>query len=295
MGVVDACVTANTSLSSLGEALLKFQQISKSNTIGHTKCKCLNAQGGITKYHDEYKLQLNDCKNKIKELKEELEARLNQIQDNISIAADLSQINERMTCTECNTFRCSRRQELIHHLECVHQRKMECKEMTFNSVEEFFLWKEQMETEEKVSFIRPSGKKKCDYFVCHRSVYADKTASGRRLNEPSIKIGGTCPTCLVVKNLSSNVVNVKLYMTHTGHSLSVGSLHLTTADRAMVAELIAQGVPDTTILKKVRGNIQVGLFRTVHLLSKQDIRNIRKEYKLDYSAAHPDGATIVEL
>ncbi|XP_049944477.1 uncharacterized protein LOC126426632 [Schistocerca serialis cubense] len=158
----------------------------------------------------------------------------------------------KMTCTECNTFRCSRRQELIHHLECVHQQKMECKEMTFNSVEEFFLWKEQMEAEEKVSFIRPRGKQKCDYFVCHRSGYVDKTASGRRLREPSIKIGSTCPACLVVKNVSSNMVNVKFYRTHTGHSLSVGSLHLTTADRAMVAELIAQGVPDTTILKKTR-------------------------------------------
>ncbi|XP_049801665.1 uncharacterized protein LOC126236412 [Schistocerca nitens] len=95
--------------------------------------------------------------------------------------------------------------------------------------------------------------------------------------------------------MSSNMVNVKFYRTHTGHSLSVGSLHLTTADRAMVAELIAQGVPDTTILKKVRESIQVGLFRRVHLLSKQDIRNIRKEYKLDDSSAHQDDATSVDL
>ncbi|XP_049802522.1 uncharacterized protein LOC126236912 isoform X1 [Schistocerca nitens] len=86
-----------------------------------------------------------------------------------------------------------------------------------------------------------------------------------------------------------------LMSSSTGHSLSVGSLHLTTADRAMVAELIAQGVPDTTILKKVRESIQVGLFRRVHLLSKQDIRNIRKEYKLDDSSAHQDDATSVDL
>ncbi|XP_049803042.1 uncharacterized protein LOC126237205 [Schistocerca nitens] len=86
-----------------------------------------------------------------------------------------------------------------------------------------------------------------------------------------------------------------LMSSSTGHSLSVGSLHLITADRAMVAELIAQGVPDTTILKKVRESIQVGLFRRVHLLSKQDIRNIRKEYKLDDSSAHQDNATSVDL
>ncbi|XP_049943326.1 uncharacterized protein LOC126424635 [Schistocerca serialis cubense] len=63
----------------------------------------------------------------------------------------------------------------------------------------------------------------------------------------------------------------------------------------MVAELIAQGVPDTTILKKVRESIHVGLFRRVHLLSKQDIRNIRKEYKRGDSSAHQDDATSVDL
>ncbi|XP_049845279.1 uncharacterized protein LOC126298004 [Schistocerca gregaria] len=171
-----------------------------------------------------------------------------------------------MTCTECNTFRCSWRQDLIQHLKCVHQQKMKCKEMTFSSLEGEETKKEQMEVEEKVSFIRPRGKQKCDYFVCHRSGYADKTASGRRLREPSIKIGGTCPACSVVRNVSSNMVNVKFYRTHTGHSLS-----------------------------KVRESIQVGLFRRVHLLSKQDIRNIRKEYKLDDSSAHQDDATSVDL
>ncbi|XP_049781274.1 centrosomal protein of 112 kDa-like isoform X1 [Schistocerca cancellata] len=69
------------------------------NTGWPDKEEILNAYQKAREDRDEYKFQLNDCKNKIKELKEELEAtRLNQTQHNISIAADLSQINERKSC-----------------------------------------------------------------------------------------------------------------------------------------------------------------------------------------------------
>lgn len=153
-----------------------------------------------------------------------------------------------------------------------------------------------MEVKENVSFIKSKSNIKFDYYICHRSGHpAMKMKAGQRVRAPSIKIGNTCPASIDVKKVSSGKVCVKFHTTHTGHSLSVGSLRLTAADKEMVAHLVQQGLSDNAILKKVRDSVHSENIRRVHLLDSQDISNIRRVYKLDSSYGHEDDAISVRM
>lgn len=121
----------------------------------------------------------------------------------------------------------------------------------------------KVESDEKVSFVKNTGDKMMGieksfiYYICHRSGTPASKSLGKRCRAPSVKIGHTCPASLTVTKMSSGKIGVKYYMTHTGHNFSLGSLHLTPADRAMVAGQIAAGVADAEILKRVRVFVKV--------------------------------------
>ncbi|XP_049763824.1 zinc finger protein 234-like [Schistocerca cancellata] len=194
----------------------------------------------------------------------------------------------KVSCTECNDFMCRSMRDLRNHLECQHGIKIKREEMEFESLEQFLQWKIKMEGEKCVSFVKKGGgiidpEKFKTYYFCHRSGNVIKSGMGLRLRGPSVKIGRTCPASLIVTKMPSGKVSVQFYATHTGHNFSVGSLHLTPADRAMVADLIASGLSDTEILKKIRDGAHDSCFKRVHMLKRKDIYNIKKQYKLDTS------------
>lgn len=192
----------------------------------------------------------------------------------------------KVVCTECDDFKCRFMRDLRTHLECKHGISIEREEMQFDSMEQFLRWKVKMEGERRVSFVKQRGCKQYTekakiYYLCHRSGYFKTSGVGQRLNGPSVKIGRTCPASLVVTKMPSGRVNVVYYATHTGHSFSIDSLRLTPDDRAMVADLIASGLSDAEILKKIRNGANESCFKRVHMLKKKDIYNIKKQYKLD--------------
>ncbi|XP_049763836.1 uncharacterized protein LOC126092337 [Schistocerca cancellata] len=192
----------------------------------------------------------------------------------------------KVSCTECNDFKCRFMRDLRSHLECQHGIKIEREEMEFDSMEQFLQWKEKMEGEKRVSFIKQRGgtlntQKSKIYYLCHRSGNFKTVGLGQRLAGPSVKIGRTCPASLIATKMPSGKVSVQFYATHTGHSFSMGSLHLTPADRAMVADLIASGLSDAEILKKIRDGAHESSLKRVHMLKRKDIYNIKKQYKLD--------------
>lgn len=157
-----------------------------------------------------------------------------------------------------------------------------------------------MEAVDNVSFVKKCGGQVDGvnskiYYFCHRSGTSRKAGLGNRLRGPSVKIGSTCPASLTVTKNTEGKLSVVFYPTHTGHSCSLGSLRLTLADRAMVADLIASGLPECAILKKIRDSVHENHFQRVHMLEMGDIYNIKRQYKLDKSRLHENDAVSVDL
>lgn len=152
-------------------------------------------------------------------------------------------------------------------------------------------WKEEYEKKHKCFFRKDVGKTTTKEgtmyrYVCNRSgIYKANGKGMRNLKvRGTIKIGGFCPAKMTILEKDSNVV-VSLRPTHVGHGEDLRSLHLSKKERESIAIQLQSGIQMNKILSDIRNSLN-GNFNRIHLINKQDLYNICKEFQITDEFTH---------
>nr|BAN21368.1 unkown protein [Riptortus pedestris] len=171
-------------------------------------------------------------------------------------------------------------------------RSSPCEEYSFNDIYAFEEWKRKIETETKARFVRKSHYKLQNgssrtKFSCHRSgFFKPQGKNVRRLKSlGSNKINAICPAKIISIVNSEGRVEVSFFSKHNGHAMELERIGLTKAERAQIAEKIAQKIPFKEILNNLKNSTDSELKR-LHLLTKKDLRNIKKEFNIKNSVPY---------
>ena len=105
-------------------------------------------------------------------------------------------------------------ENIYSHFENVHGIFMKFERHSFDSVNEFNVWKQEIE--KKTSFVKQKSNGNVSVYQCHRSGFYRK----RGVNKRHIKIMGTskinafCPAMIKVKKLKNDTLHVSYLSTH---------------------------------------------------------------------------------
>ena len=130
---------------------------------------------------------------------------------------------------------------------------------------------------------------------CNRSGHERKsrgTGKKQMKSQGTSKLGNICTCQLSVNVYDACNVSVKLYPSHYGHEPEVGHLRLSDSARKAVATKVKVGIPPKRILRDVRNisTCEEGGIKRVDLLTRQDIRNVKRDFGLKQEC-HSDDAT----
>ena len=132
------------------------------------------------------------------------------------------------------------------------------------------------------------------YYYCNRSGFYRTTTKGIRQtkSQGSSKIGERCTAHIkAIQDLSSGEV-ISNCSTHHNHEVNVGHVRLQHDTRMKIAAQLQQGVAITRIVDKIRENTVHGITRE-HLVTKQDIHNIKNHYNIEGVIRHANDLTSV--
>ena len=172
---------------------------------------------------------------------------------------------------------------MIKHLNDVHNSEIISKSLQFNSWEEFSDWKKQEKAKTRSYYVRDSSMKTYGstnhyYFYCNRS--GDFTSKGhgkRQIKlQNSNKTGTTCVAHIkAMENTLTNKIQIEYSSTHNTHELQLSHLPLADDLKSYIAVKLQDSVSVDTILDHVRDKIGSNEISREHLLTKQDIYNIK--------------------
>ena len=142
------------------------------------------------------------------------------------------------------------------------------------------------------------------YYYCNRSGFFQSKDAGRCHLKPqgSSKIDAHCTAALIVtRHLHEHTILVEVCHSHYGHTQTLGHLRLPEVARQRTSGQLAQGVTVKRILDDniIKDNVG-SRFDRIHLVTRKDIANIVKAYRLKVVEKHPldavsIGAWIEEL
>lgn len=188
---------------------------------------------------------------------------------------------------------------LFSHYETEHALEIHQQDLSFSSFNEFLLWKENFEKDTKSRYIVERGAKKNGnkihhFYKCHRSGNFDSNSNGLRSLKlkGSKKINYLCPSSMKLIESMNGQCSLKLIETHFGHESELVYLQLTQSEKKKIAEKLAMKIPLDVILDDVRDSISK--LERIHLLDKQDLRNIEKSFNLncDIQKDSDDGLSV---
>ena len=135
------------------------------------------------------------------------------------------------------------------------------------------------------------------YYYCHRSGIYNKKGSGIR----DIKAQGTCKlgfSCTAyikaVENLITKSVNAEYCFFHYNHEEELAHLRMPDNLRKSIASKLQEGVSEKKILDGIRNNVHGDISRE-HLVTVQDIQNIRRQYNIDGIQRHSSDHQSVKI
>ncbi|XP_050299822.1 uncharacterized protein LOC126738496 isoform X2 [Anthonomus grandis grandis] len=178
---------------------------------------------------------------------------------------------------------------------------MEKKLLEFNTIQEFELWKMDIEKYTKSSYVKEHGTYKSKSFtrttfVCHRSgCYKSKGKGERHLKlQGTNKINAFC-TAAIKLTETQDKCKIEFLETHLGHEHDLGNLFLSKLDKETIAAKLAAKIPMTAILDEVRDSVASEDLERLHLLTRKDLYNIEQQYNLSSTAVrHKSDAVSVQ-
>ena len=175
---------------------------------------------------------------------------------------------------------------------------IEVNEANFHTFDEFLEWKEAKELANKSSFIQHCAPKTYQttqvyYYYCNRAgVYTCMSKGVRQTKtQGTSKIGEQCTAHMRAEiNLLTNKVVLKYCSTHYDHSTQLAHLRLPTSKRMEMAGKLYQGIPIERILDDIYDSVPGKLHRE-HLVTKQDLHNIKNQYNIEGIMRHANDLT----
>ena len=154
----------------------------------------------------------------------------------------------------------------------------------FPNLHSFLTWKQQKEQEANSQYVQPcshqtSASTKRWYYYCNRSgKYVSRGDGTRQLkSQGTQKIGHCCTAHIKVTQDFSGELHVEFCNYHV-HPIKLGHLQLSDSTRLMIASKLKEGVTIEKILDDVRNQTDVTSLNRQHLITRQDIRNIKHQF-----------------
>lgn len=169
------------------------------------------------------------------------------------------------------------------HLREAHGFTMENVSRTFQSLDEFLLWKEEYEKETLSKFVKVRGAKNgVETYDCHRSGIYESKSTNKRIPRVSRKLNKKCTASLVVRHNENGTKSVTIYKEHYGHERQPGMVPLAESEKRKIAGKLVMGVDAERIVGDARDSLPAtGSLERVHLINRQDINNIKHKYRID--------------
>ena len=126
------------------------------------------------------------------------------------------------------------------------------------------------------------------YYYCNRGgKYTPKGEGKRNLKmQGTNKIGHSCSAHIkVVQNISSGVVCVEYYDGHN-HPIQLSHIPIPEETCLLVARKLKEGVNSDKILDYIRDEVIDDSIKRHHLLTRQDINNIRRQFNVEGIERH---------
>lgn len=181
-----------------------------------------------------------------------------------------------------------------------HEEDVLIKHASFSDVAAFHEWKSKEERQTQSSFVQSCGTKRTKsteytYYSCNRQGHFCSRSNGERVT----KSQGTCKlvehcTAYIKMNkcVADGTVSIH-YCTNHSHEVKIGHLRLPNDMRVSIATKLQVGIQTDKILDQIRDNVSLGTLGREHLISKQDIHNIEKQFCVDGVQKHPNDSQSV--
>lgn len=194
---------------------------------------------------------------------------------------------------------------MILHLNKTHDEEVKLETLKFDDIQVFNLWKKGIEDATNSHYVQHSssnctGNERNWYYYCNRAgTYKPRGKGNRQLKlQGTSKIGKQCSAHIKATQKQCGEVSVHYCGFHT-HSTSIGHLPISNSVRETIACKLKDGVKLDNILDDIRDKI-AGIFKREHLITKQDIQNIKRQYNIHGVQRHKDdqlsvSAWVVEL
>lgn len=168
----------------------------------------------------------------------------------------------------------------------------------------FLEWKKKIEEETQSHYVQNTAIKKCGninclYLNCNRSGSYNPKGLGKRLikAQGSSKCGQLCTSNIKVReDVVSGITEVEFCSSHCNHEQEIAHLAIPDDVRMMISSKLSLGVKEEQIIDYIRsGCIQESdeIISREHLITKQDILNIKKKLNLGSVQKHANDHTSV--
>ncbi|XP_074604017.1 uncharacterized protein LOC141857426 [Brevipalpus obovatus] len=169
-----------------------------------------------------------------------------------------------------------------HHLFEKHDLQVDKEEHLFSNFEGFSAWKELIEAENNVYFIKKVRKEDGrSYFECNRSGHYKP--QGKNIRSMKIKgtrkMGARCPAAIRLLETGERF-QVIYFKTHAGHTNEMRHIDIPRDEREKIASQLALGLTRTTILQNIRATWTKENNKRIHRAIDQDLQNISRDFKL---------------
>ena len=171
---------------------------------------------------------------------------------------------------------------------------------TFKSFNKFLQWKEKEEKDTNTIYVQHTSSRvrlgiHIHYFYCNRSGEYTSKGTGKRClkSQGTSKIGCYCTAHIIAKKQENGHVFVEFNSTHYNHDIELAHLTLTEDIHLQVPAKLQQGVTIEKILDSIRDTVAEKMERK-HLISRQDIHNIKRQYNIDGIERHTNDYTSVQ-
>ncbi|BES94986.1 Zinc finger protein [Nesidiocoris tenuis] len=202
------------------------------------------------------------------------------------------------SCLLCDHLVSKNRKGVIEHYIEGHGVQLQEHILSFSNMTEFEVWKSNVERTDVCHFVHSQGPKNRNgfrvlYLRCFRS--GDFRSEGKGLRRPKLKgsnkINGVCPASIkAVEDKATGFVEVTFMPDHIGHSKEIDRLKLTREERSGIATMLADQHLELDQLPYETDRLHSGKsepVRRIHLVSKKDLWNIRRSFKLNKSNGEP--------
>ncbi|GFT48004.1 c2H2-type domain-containing protein [Trichonephila clavipes] len=150
---------------------------------------------------------------------------------------------KQVRCILCNVELISKK-ALEDHIDLVHNITIEKDTRTFDTFQDFKLWKESIEKQTSSLYVKSTGSKsgktggKITYFYCHCNGFYNARSDMKRNMKiaGSNKINGNCPSKMKVYEDIESKVTVEFTKNHVGHGKDLGRMKISREEKEDIAK-----------------------------------------------------------